>query len=135
MVTCMFVHLSPWHILFNAMALKTLMPKVIECFGAARAIILFMGTGLCASGVTLFLVGDPGGGASGAACGYIGALLVYGRHNPDSVGRSLKRMMLMWAIFIGLFGFLAAKTGAAPGRLSSRAWMQTSTASAAPETA
>ena len=109
----MFVHLSPWHILFNGMALMTLLPRVIEYFGAARAIILFVGTGLCAS-VVMLILGQAGGGASGAACGYIGALYIYGRRNPDSVGTSLKRMMLMWAIFIGIFGFLATKMQAAP---------------------
>lgn len=109
LVTSMFVHLSPWHIIFNALALMTLMPRIIEAFGAARAVILFVATGLCASVVSLILE-KGGGGASGAACGYIGALYIYGRYNPDSVGTSLKRMMLMWAIFIAIIGFMATST-------------------------
>ncbi|MHC4938455.1 MAG: rhomboid family intramembrane serine protease [Planctomycetota bacterium] len=104
-VTANFVHLDELHLLMNCVALFFVIPLAGMTFGVHRTWVIFFLTGVLA-----VLVSDlwmqAGGGASGALCGMIGALGVYGKRRGGFEGRMLARRMFGWAIFILAFGIL-----------------------------
>ncbi len=112
LVTAVFVHLGILHLLFNGLALWYVGPVAEEIFGADRALLLFLGTGLAGNLVSLlFHVG--GGGASGALFGWIGAALYFGFRRGGTFGRHVQKTMLSWAAYGFLFGFLVPRVNQA----------------------
>ncbi len=102
-VTAIFVHLGLLHLFFNGLALWYVGPLVEDFFGKARAVLLFVGTGVAGNLVSLlFHIG--GGGASGALFGWIGAALYLGFRRGGVFGAHIKRTMLSWAAYGFLFG-------------------------------
>jgi membrane associated rhomboid family serine protease len=75
LVTSMFIHVQPWHIGFNMLALYTLGPQLEAAVGRSRFLALYFLSGLAGSALVFW--GDRGAyGASGAIFGLMGALLI-----------------------------------------------------------
>jgi len=102
-VTANFVHLDVLHLLMNSVALYYVVSLAAFTLGAHRTWVLYLISGVVAV-LASDLYGHAGGGASGAICGMIGALAVYGHRRGGFEGRMLKRRMLGWALFIAAFG-------------------------------
>ncbi len=112
LVTAIFVHLGLLHLFFNGLALWYVGPLIEDLFGKARAIVLFVGTGLAGNLASLFLhIG--GGGASGALFGWIGAALYLGFRRGGVFGAHIKRTMLSWAAYGFLFGVFVPRVNQA----------------------
>ena len=112
LVTAVFVHLGILHLLFNGLALWYVGPLVENLFGAARAVLLFVGAGLAGNLASLALhIG--GGGASGALFGWIGGALYFGFRRGGTYGREIMRTMLTWAAYAFLFGLFIPRVNQA----------------------
>jgi rhomboid protease GluP len=131
LLTAMYLHGSPLHIIFNVMWIRNLGPAVAEAYGPGRAFLLFNVAGaggflasnllngvpgllmavvrgdlMFGSAIDLVLSGRlavPTIGASGAIFGLLAALIVYGRRRGSSV---MTQQLWQWAIILGVFGFL-----------------------------
>jgi membrane associated rhomboid family serine protease len=119
-VSSVFVHHDLLHLLFNCVALFVVMPLAGASFGVHRSWVMFLATGVFASIVSGF--GAPpylaGAGASGAICGLIAALFIYGRRRKGIGGAALSRRMLTWGIFILAYGFFMNRFGGPLGNIS-----------------
>lgn len=80
LLTNLFVHVEPWHIGFNMLALWFLGPQLEAVLGRSRFLALYLVSGLAGSVAVMWLSGPHQTtlGASGAIFGLIGALLVIG---------------------------------------------------------
>jgi rhomboid protease GluP len=110
LVTHALLHVAWWHILFNVIALLQVGPLVEQAFGRARFVVLYFGAAV-AGGVAshIFHAGPEhfvGVGASGALCGFIGVMAVWGYRRGGLIGEMVKTVMLRWALFILVFGLL-----------------------------
>jgi rhomboid protease GluP len=105
LLTSIFMHLDVLHLLFNSIAVFILVPPAAFTFGPHRTTCLYLLTGVLA-GYVSHLLGNQGAGASGALCGLIGALAVYGWRRGGEEGRQLTRRMITWAVIILVWGFL-----------------------------
>lgn len=111
LVAANFVHLDLLHLAMNCIALFILLPMAGQTFGVHRTWTLFLVTGVIAM-IGSHLINPAGGaGASGAACGLIGALAAYGRRRKGFEGKALARRMESWALFIIIVGFVAGYFG------------------------
>jgi rhomboid protease GluP len=125
LLTCVFLHGGLWHIGFNTYALIYLMPVVREVYGANKALFVFLVTGIGASLASMFWTlyqfgSDPlflqyrvSIGASGALCGWIGLLLVWGHRDGTGSGIAIRNSMARWALYILVFGFFIGADNAA----------------------
>ena len=99
----MFVHLDLRGPAMNSIALFPLAPLAAATFGSARTAVIWFGAGLAGSALSHF-AGNSGAGASGALCGLIAALAVYGRRRGGLEGRALTQRMVLWAVLILVWG-------------------------------
>jgi membrane associated rhomboid family serine protease len=78
LVSHMFVHVEPWHIGFNMLALWFLGPQLELAIGRIRFLALYFGSGLAGAALVYWAGPLYGGthGASGAIFGLMGALLI-----------------------------------------------------------
>lgn len=99
LVTPVFLHADPTHLLFNAMSLRNIGPEVERWFGRDRFLLTFLAGGVAGNLASLYFTPGMGLGASGGVLGLTGALGVFFyRHKNvlngadramDSIGRSL----------------------------------------------
>jgi rhomboid protease GluP len=92
--------------MFNMAAFYQLAPAVGRIYGTARMFVLYTLTGVLASLVSYTAGTRFSIGASGAVCGLIGAVLIYGKLRGDDFGNALYRQTLGWVIGIAVFGLL-----------------------------
>lgn len=103
LVTANFVHLDLIHLAMNCVALFFVLSIAGVTLGVHRTWVIYLSTGVLAVLASDWW-GHAGGGASGAICGMIGALAVYGWRRGGFAGRMLTRRMAGWALFILAFG-------------------------------
>ena len=107
MLTAMFIHLSPIHILMNMVALFQVGPLLERYFGRARFVLLYVLAGLGGSALSLaWHWTDPivAAGASGAISGLILAGAVVGQLIGTAQARSIRNSMLIWAGIALVYG-------------------------------
>jgi len=104
-LTAMFLHGDLLHIVMNAVALVFVIPLAAATFGAHRTTCIYFGAGLVASYVS-HAAEQNSVGASGAVCGLIAALAVYGLRRGGFEGRLLTRRMAGWALYIVVIGMV-----------------------------
>ena len=120
LVASMFLQFDLLHIAFNSIALVIVGGLAAQTFGADRAWVVYMISGLTAAMVSVFLGPElvrvsadqwairVSAGASGAICGMISALFLFGKRRGGFLGQNLANRMLMWAVFIGAYGFMVS---------------------------
>ncbi|MCX6395037.1 MAG: rhomboid family intramembrane serine protease [Propionibacteriales bacterium] len=104
-VTSIFAHQQPVHLLLNMMVLYFLGPQLEAILGRSRFLSLYLLSGLTGS-VAVMLLSDPHGGtlgASGAGFGLMGALLVV----AHKVGADTQQILVWLGINVA-FTFFAS---------------------------
>lgn len=87
--TCMFLHGSLMHLVFNMYALYILGPQIEVIYGRIQFSIIYLLSGLASSGLS-YMLGDYNTisiGASGAIFGLLGAMVVFVLKNKNTVRR------------------------------------------------
>jgi membrane associated rhomboid family serine protease len=106
-VTPIFIHIGLLHLGFNSWALWVIGPQVEKLYGAARFVILYLGTGIAGVWASYrFHPETASAGASGAIFGLFGVLLVFGIRYRDSIPPHVKRAVgtgVLPVILINLF--------------------------------
>ncbi len=111
LVTALFVHIGPRHLLANVATLLVLGPALTAALGPGRFALIYVASG-AAGNVLSYLVTPPevvGGGASGAILGVLGAL---GGHRLRFAASARFRG---WQVVAALLAYLAIAVGAKPG--------------------
>lgn len=116
LATAVVLHAGIWHLGFNLIALSQVGPAIEDLYGRGVMVFLFMLTGVVASLGSSF-IGRPGVsiGASGALMGLIGLAAGWGHRDGTTIGRQVRNMMLKWALYVMVFGFLLRADNAAHG--------------------
>ncbi len=111
--TAMFLHLGLMHLAFNCFALLYVVPPAAHTFGRSRSLAIYLVTGLAVNVVSHYWFKGAGAGASGALSGMIAALAVWGWRRGGAMGDQLRRSMLVWMIYIFVFGLVLSTAGRA----------------------
>ncbi len=106
LISANYLHGGIFHILFNMVAFRQLVPLVLREYGVNRGFILYTLSGVIGFGVSYLAGVKFTIGASAAVCGLIGATLYYGKSRGGIYGRAIYREIGGWALGILLFGFL-----------------------------
>lgn len=107
MLTAMFIHLNPLHILMNMIALLQVGPLLERYFGRARFVLLYVVAGLGGSALSLawhWTAPIVAAGASGAISGLILAGAVVSHLIGTAQARSIRNSMLVWAGIVLAYG-------------------------------
>ena len=101
-----WLHGSILHIIFNMMALRTVMPLVIKEFGVYRMFSIYTLTGM--AGFYLSYIGHVPLtiGASCSLCGLIGAALYFGKSRGGVWGQLVYKQTTGWVLSLVVIGFL-----------------------------
>ena len=105
-VSASWLHGGLLHLVFNMMALKTVVPLVIKEFGVSRMFIIYTLSGV--AGFLLSYIGrvDLTIGASAGLCGLIGAALYFGKARGGQWGQLVFQQTRGWVISLAVIGFL-----------------------------
>jgi rhomboid protease GluP len=109
LLTAIYLHGSPTHLLGNCMMLYVLGMGVQHGFGWARTLLLYHVAGLCGSILSVVLTPGPGVGASGAIFGLSAAIVVFFyrfRHRFFLRDKRIGFVPLVWAMWSVGTGFL-----------------------------
>lgn len=105
LITANWLHGSLLHIIFNMMALRTVVPLVIKEFGISRMFSIYTLSGM--AGFYMSYIGDVQLtiGASSGLCGLIGAALFFGKVRGGDWGNLVFKQTSHWVISLAIFGF------------------------------
>lgn len=107
LITSVFTHYNAFHFLFNMYALYIVGPQIENFFGRIKYIIIYLGSGIIASLMSLtFLNGVGSLGASGAIFGLFGSLLYFGYHYRLYLGNILKSQLIPLILLNLMIGFI-----------------------------
>lgn len=93
LITAMFLHGGLVHIAFNMYALFILGTMIEKLYGSFNYFIIYFISGICSSILSVMLSAtmSMSVGASGAIFGLLGAALVFGYRNKNSVGKEFMK--------------------------------------------
>lgn len=105
--TAMFLHVGLLHLVWNLWGLYSWTPSIERALGKARFLVLYLGSGLVASAVSVLGHDVVAAGASGAGFGVVGAWYVdrfrmFGSVRAMFNDRTTSRNMWMTAIWIAI---------------------------------
>jgi len=109
LVTALFLHGSFIHLFFNAWVLLDLVRLCERIYGVSRVWTVYLLSGVAGNVASLLWHGERfhNVGASGALCGLIGLMAVYGLGwRADPAAGAVRRAMGRWLLYIVLFGIL-----------------------------
>jgi GlpG protein len=114
LVTPIFVHFDPLHLLFNMLWLYSLGNMIEGRRGLVRFLLLVLAIAV-SSNLGQYLVAGPAfGGMSGVDYGLLGYAYIKGRYEPHlgmGISRETMIFMLVW-LGLGFVGFLSMANGA-----------------------
>jgi rhomboid protease GluP len=107
LVSANYLHGGIFHILFNLMALRQLVPWVANEYGISRMFIIYTLGGISGYMVSYFAGVPFTIGASAALCSLIGSLLYYGKNRGGAYGSSVYREVSGWVVSLFVFGLIS----------------------------
>jgi GlpG protein len=102
LLTPIFIHLGPLHILFNMLWMRDLGTTMERHLGAFRLALQVVVIGILSNAAQYFASGPAFGGMSGVVYGLLGYIWMKGKFDPASglfLHPSTVAMMLIWLVF------------------------------------
>ena len=106
LITSAFLHIGITHLVFNMYALYVIGSQIENFFGKAKYILIYLGSAIFASILSICFSNSLSAGASGAIFGLLGAMLYFGYHYRLYLGNTIKSQILPIILINLLFGFL-----------------------------
>jgi membrane associated rhomboid family serine protease len=104
LITAMFVHVGPLHLLFNMYALMIFGPAIENRYGRLRFLTLYLAAGFLGSASSLLLTsGGVRAGASGGVFGILGAWIAFFIRHRSARGARDQLRSLFFLVGINLF--------------------------------
>ena len=111
LITPIFLHAGLLHLLFNAYIFVQIAPLLEEEYGRHKLLVCYMTAGIGSFVASELIMGHNNTvGASGAIFGLVGAALVFGTRRGGAYGASIRTMMIRWAIYFLVLGFVIPGT-------------------------
>ncbi len=106
LISANYLHGGILHIIFNLMALRQIVPWVVNEYGVSRMFAIYTLGGIFGFWVS-YLAGVPFTiGASAAICSLIGSLLYFGKSRGGAYGSSVYREVSGWVVSLFVFGLI-----------------------------
>lgn len=105
LITCAFLHADILHLLFNCYALYIIGSQVESFFGKIKYIIIYFGSIVMASLLSICATNSFSLGASGAIFGLLGAILYFGYHYRIYLGNVIKTQIIPIIVLNLCLGF------------------------------
>gem|GEM_PF-779810 len=106
LLTAMFLHVGPVHLLVNTVALLYVGGVVERIFGHWRFLTVYTAAGVSGSAASFLFTPALSAGASGAIFGLMGALLYFGSRRPRLFLRTIGRGVLFYLFLNLLLGMV-----------------------------
>lgn len=106
LITAAFVHANVLHIFFNMYALYALGPQIEKFYGRKRYLLIYLGSALLGSLLSVVLTNNVSVGASGAIFGLFGAMLYFGYKYRATLDGFLKSGIIPVIVINLLLGFM-----------------------------
>ncbi len=106
LVTSIFLHIGLVHLLVNMYALFIIGRQLEGFIGKTKFLIVFLGSGIIGSLLSVVMHSAISAGASGAIFGLLGSLLYFGYHYRLYLGAVLKTQIIPVIILNLIIGFL-----------------------------
>ena len=113
LMTAVFLHGNLMHVGMNMWVLVDMGPQIEEVYGSARALFLYVATGVFSFvystmwDVVAYGGRGPGSvGASGALMGLVGLMLAIATRRGGAYMREIRARLIRWIVIIFAFGFL-----------------------------
>ncbi len=106
LLTANYLHAGVFHLLFNLMALRQLVPWVITEYGNSRTAFIYTFGGITGYFISYLAKVPFTVGASSAICSLIGALLYFGKSRGGVYGSSVYKEVSSWVVSLFIFGFI-----------------------------
>ena len=105
LITAMFVHIGPLHLLFNMYALAIFGPAIESRYGRARFLAMYLCAGFLGSAASLLFTSGGGvrAGASGGVFGILGAWIAFFVRHRSARGAREQLRSLFFLVAINLF--------------------------------
>jgi GlpG protein len=112
LLTPIFIHFGPWHILFNMLCLRDLGSMIEARQGSWRLGLLVLVLGVCSNLAQFYMSGPDFGGMSGVVYGLLGYIWIRGKLDPGSglyLHPTTVWVMIAWFVlcFSGALGHIA----------------------------
>lgn len=109
LITCAFIHIGVFHLLFNMYALYVIGPQVESFFGKAKFSFIYVISAISSSLLSLaFNHNIICAGASGAIFGLLGSILYFGYHYRIYLGNVIKSQIVPIIVLNLLLGFMSS---------------------------
>lgn len=106
LITCSFLHIGIWHLILNMYALYVIGSQVESFFGKAKYLIIYLGSAITGSLLSICFSNYTSAGASGAIFGLLGALLYFGYHYRLYLGNVMRSQIIPVIILNLVLGFI-----------------------------
>ena len=106
LVTSMFLHIGIAHLLVNMYSLYIIGRQLEGFLGKIKYLIVYLGSGILGSLLSIVVHSSISAGASGAIFGLLGSLLYFGYHYRLYLGTVLKTQVIPIIVINLLIGFL-----------------------------
>ncbi len=100
LVMPMFLHIGWLHITLNMLSLIVIGPMLERVYGYGRFSVIYVGSGIASSFVTMMFSRDVAAGASGAICGVAAAMVITGWLHNEVVPLRWKPAFGNWMIVL-----------------------------------
>lgn len=106
LITAAFVHANVLHIFFNMYALYALGPQIEKFYGRKRYLLIYLGSALLGSLLSVVLTNNVSVGASGAIFGLFGSMLYFGYKYRATLDGFLRSGIIPVIVINLLLGFM-----------------------------
>ncbi|MBQ7140592.1 MAG: rhomboid family intramembrane serine protease [Bacilli bacterium] len=104
-ITCMFMHASTTHLLFNMYALYIIGSQIESFFNKFKYIIIYLISGILGCLFSMIFTQTWSVGASGAIFGLLGSMLYFGYHHRMYLGTVIKSQIIPVIVINLIIGF------------------------------
>ncbi len=106
LITCAFLHIGIFHLLFNMYALYIIGMQLESFLGKTKYLIIYLFSAITASLMSIIFSNSISAGASGAIFGLFGSLLYFGYHYRVYLGNVIKSQIIPLIVVNLLLGFM-----------------------------
>lgn len=106
LLTSSFLHIGIVHLGFNMFALYVIGSQVEGFFGRIKYLVIYLGSAITASLLSICFSNSISAGASGAIFGLLGALLYFGYHYRLYLGSTIRSQIIPIIVINLIFGFI-----------------------------
>ena len=106
LITSSFLHIGILHLLFNMYALYIIGSQIENFYGKAKYLIIYLGSAIFGSLLSICFHDGISAGASGAIFGLLGAMLYFGYHYRLYLGNVLQSQIIPIIILNLFLGFI-----------------------------